>query len=206
MRRSKKRDQLIESALQLFYKQGFHATGVDQIISDAGVARMTFYKHFPSKHDLIIATLNRRDEKFRGWLLGFIAGYDSAWAQLLGMFDALDLWFRGKAFSEQQFSGCMFINAAAEFSDLNLEAHKVAARHKALLREKFVSIVEAAGFLEPEELASQILLLKEGAIVTAQVSGDLKAAMRAKKVAEVLLCTAEQRAESKAEQRAEQGK
>ncbi len=187
MGHSKKRDQLIESALQLFYRQGFHATGVDQIISEAGVARMTFYKHFPSKDDLIVAALHRRDEKFRQWFFGYIDRYDTARDQLLGLFDALDFWFQGKAFPEQKFSGCMFINAVAEFSDCELEAHKVAAHHKAILKEQLAFIVKEAGFPEPEELASQLLLLKEGAIVTAQVSGDLTTAKRAKEIAETLL-------------------
>ncbi|MFD2204929.1 TetR/AcrR family transcriptional regulator [Kiloniella antarctica] len=191
MDRSKKRDQLVETALQLFYRQGFHATGVDQIISEAGVARMTFYKYFPSKDDLIVATLRRRDEIFRGWLFGYIEKYDTARDQLLGLYDALDLWFQGKAFPEQKFSGCMFINATAEFSDQELEAHKVAAEHKATLKKQFVSIVEAAGFSAADELAAQLLLLKEGAIVTAQVTGDLTAAKRARKIAVFLLAAAQ---------------
>ena len=187
MGRSKKRDQLVETALQLFYRQGFHATGVDQIISDAGVARMTFYKHFPSKNDLILATLRLRDEKFRKWLFGYIEKYDTAHDQLLGLFDALDSWFQGKAFPEQKFSGCMFINAAAEFADLELAAHKIAAHHKATLKKKFTSIAEMAGFPEAEELVSRLMLLKEGAIVTTQVSGDLAAAKRAKEIAKLLI-------------------
>ncbi|WP_419903121.1 TetR/AcrR family transcriptional regulator [Kiloniella sp.] len=191
MRRSKKREQLIETALQLFYRQGFHATGVDQIISDAGVARMTFYKHFPSKEDLIIASLERRDENFCEWIFNYIAQYTNARDQLLGLFDALDLWFKGEAFPEQKFSGCMFINAAAEYSGLEQEAHKVASRHKISLLAKYSKVVEEAGFKEPEELASQLLLLKEGAIVTAQVSGDLEAAIRAKKIAATLLLAAQ---------------
>ncbi|WP_085906359.1 TetR/AcrR family transcriptional regulator [Kiloniella majae] len=187
MRRSKKRDHLVDVALGLFYAQGFHATGVEQIISEAGVARMTLYKHFPSKDDLIIAALERRDEQIRQWLLNYMVGQGEPRDQLLSMYDALELWFNDQAFPEHRFSGCMFINAAAEFSDYKHKAHQAAARHKAVLTKEITSIVEKAGFSNPDEIAAELVLLKEGAIVTAQVSGDKSAAVRAKKIASKLL-------------------
>ncbi|KKJ77071.1 TetR family transcriptional regulator [Kiloniella litopenaei] len=187
MRRSKKREHLVDVALGLFYAQGFHATGVEQIVSEAGVARMTLYKHFPSKDDLIIAVLERRDEQFREWLLNYMTKEEKPKDQILAMFDALELWFNDKAFPEHRFCGCLFINAAAEFSDLKQLAHQVAARHKGVLTQEILKIVEKTGFSHSEELAAELMLLKEGAIVTAQVSGDKQAAARAKKIALHLL-------------------
>ena len=65
-----KRDDLIDTALRLFYTQGFNATGIDKILAESGVAKMTMYKHFKSKDELIVAALERRDEQFRDWLTG----------------------------------------------------------------------------------------------------------------------------------------
>ncbi|KLN60828.1 TetR family transcriptional regulator [Kiloniella spongiae] len=187
MRRSKKRDHLVDVALGLFYTQGFHATGVEQIVSEAGVARMTLYKHFPSKDDLILAALERRDEQIRQWLLEYMEAQGEPKNQLLAMYDALELWFNDQAFPKHRFSGCMFINAVAEFSDFRHKVHEAAARHKAILTKEITGFVAKAGFANPDELAAELMLLKEGAIVTAQVSGDKKAARRAKKIAVKLL-------------------
>ncbi|WP_299379310.1 TetR/AcrR family transcriptional regulator [uncultured Kiloniella sp.] len=187
MRRSKKREHLVNVALGLFYAQGFHATGVEQIVSEAGVARMTLYKHFPSKDDLIIAVLERRDEQFRSWLLNFMTAQKEPRQQILAMFDALGHWFNDEAFPEHRFCGCLFINAAAEFSDFKELAHQVAARHKAVLTKEILKIVEKTDLSHPEDLVAELMLLKEGAIVTAQVSGDKQAAARAKKIAIKLL-------------------
>ena len=65
-----RRDELVDTALRLFYTRGFNATGIDKILAEAGVAKMTLYKHFRSKEELILAALNRRDEQFRNWLMG----------------------------------------------------------------------------------------------------------------------------------------
>ena len=70
--RVSRRDELVETALDLFYRNGFHATGIDRILAEAGVAKMTLYKHFRSKDDLIVAALERRDERFRAWFQGTV--------------------------------------------------------------------------------------------------------------------------------------
>ena len=67
-----KRDQLVDAALELFYRNGFNATGIDKIIAEAGVAKMTLYKHFKSKEELIQAALRRRDEKIQVWLMRYV--------------------------------------------------------------------------------------------------------------------------------------
>lgn len=188
MTKSTKRDQLIETALRLFYTQGFHATGVDAIIAEAGVARMTLYKHFKSKDDLILAVLRRRDEDFRTWFQGSIeARARRPQDRLLIMFDVLEDWFRGKAFPAMGFSGCAFINACAEFSDHANPAHRVAAEHKRLLLDYLTRTARQARAADPAGLARQLMLLKEGATVTMQVSGDVDAAARAKAIAAQLI-------------------
>ena len=183
-----KRDDLIDTALRLFYTGGYNATGIDKILAESGVAKMTLYKHFRSKDELILAALNRRDEQFRNWLMGEIekASPDPK-ERLLSMFDALEIWFRGKAFKGMGFSGCAFINVAGEFGDPDHPAHRVAAEHKRRIIDYLTGLCEDAGFENPGEMAEELALLKEGAIATAQVRDMPEAARIAKKMARRLL-------------------
>jgi len=180
---SAKREHLIDTALEIFYRDGFHATGVDRIIAESGVARMTLYKHFKSKDDLILAALRRRDERFRNWFSRAVERQgETPGARLLAIFDALDEWFSSKGFS-----GCMFINASAEFADPANPVHRTAAEHKNLMLRHVRELAEAAGAADPDQLAHGLMLLMEGAIVMRYVAGDKKAAAHAKTAAETLL-------------------
>jgi len=188
MKLKSKRDELVETALRLFYTQGFNATGIDKILAESGVAKMTMYKHFKSKDELILAVLDRRDEQFRGWLTGEMdKASQNPRDQLLAMFDALEDWFKGRAFKGMEFSGCAFINASSEFAKLDHPAHRIATRHKQSVLDDIAKRCEAAGAPAPLELAEQLALLKEGAIVTAQVRGLTNAAQIAKSIAKGLL-------------------
>ncbi|WP_299818727.1 TetR/AcrR family transcriptional regulator [uncultured Roseibium sp.] len=183
-----RRDDLIDTALRLFYKGGFNATGIDTILAEAGVAKMTLYKHFPSKDDLILAVLERRDEQFRAWLVAEMekSGADAR-GQLLAMFDALECWFNGKAFKRLGFYGCAFINAASEFGDLKHPAHQLAALHKQRIVDYLEGLCEEAGADDPHDLAEKLAVLKEGAIATAHVRGMPEAAKIAKATAAMLI-------------------
>lgn len=180
---STKRDQLVDTALQAFYQHGFHATGIDTIIEKAGVARMTLYKHFKSKDALILAVLQRRDERFRTWFMDVVERSGATPAgRLIAMFDALEVWFAGR-----DFAGCMFINAAAEFADPDHPAHQASAEHKRLMLDYVRGVTRAAGAAAPERLADGLMLLMEGAIVMRHVGGDIEAARRAKEAAMILI-------------------
>ena len=86
---SSKRDLLINTALELFSREGFHATGIDRILSESGVAKMTLYNHFKSKDELILAALRRRDETFRNWFMRTVeASAETPRGRLLASFDA----------------------------------------------------------------------------------------------------------------------
>lgn len=188
MARASKRDHLLETAVTLFAQEGFHATGIDRILQEAGVARMTLYKHFRSKDELILAALRRRDEQFRTWFKKTIEKRGGSPAQrLLASFDALQEWFEGRAFAGLPFSGCSFINAAAEYAENDHPVHQVAAEHKRLILEYLRLLCASAGARDPEKLAWSIALLHEGAIVTSQVSADPLAATGAREIAELLL-------------------
>lgn len=179
-----RRDDLVETALKLFYSGGFNATGIDKILAESGVAKMTLYKHFRSKDELILAVLHRRDEQFRNWLMGEMekAAPDPR-GRLLAMFDALEAWFEGRAFRGQGFYGCAFINAAGEFGDHAHPAHRAAAEHKRRIVAYLERLCAEAGASDPARLAEQLALLKEGAIATAQVRGRSEAAQLARGMA-----------------------
>lgn len=188
MARESKKEHLIETAVKLFGRDGFHATGIDRILQEAGVARMTLYKHFRSKDELILAALRRRDEQFRTWFKSRIEKTGGSPAErLLASFDALEEWFDGRAFAGTPFTGCSFINAAAEYSEAKHPAHQLAAEHKRLILEYLRLLASSAGARDPDGLAWSISLLHEGAIVTAQVSNDAAAALGAKEIARTLM-------------------
>ncbi len=188
---STRRDDLVDTALRLFYTRGFHATGIDRILAESGVAKMTLYKHFKSKDELILAALERRDEQFRTWLTGAMERASSdPRERLLAMFDALEEWFHGQAFKGLGFSGCAFINASGEFADLDHPAHRTSCDHKQRIVDYLTTVCAAAGAEAPAALAEQLALLKEGAIVTAQVRGMPAAARTAKTIAAGLIAAA----------------
>jgi AcrR family transcriptional regulator len=180
---SPKRDHLVATALVLFNRDGFHATGIDKILAEAGVAKMTLYKHFKSKDELILAVLRRRDEEFRNWFMRAVeARAKTPRARLLAVFDAIAEWFDGR-----DFSGCMFINASAEFAEADDPIHGAAAEHKRLILGYLREQAEAAGADDASTLAMELMLLMEGAIVMAYVAGETDSAARAKAAARTLL-------------------
>ena len=183
---STKREQLVDTALDLFYRRGFNATGIDKVLAEAGVAKMTLYNHFKSKDELILAVLRRRDERFRNWLMRFVEERaETARERMLAVFDAHDAWFK-----QRDYRGCMFINAAAEFPVIADPIHGIAAEHKRLVAGYLADLAKEADAADPERLAFELLLLLDGAIVCAQVSGETNAADRARAAAEVLIAAA----------------
>jgi AcrR family transcriptional regulator len=180
------REILIETALALFARHGFQAVGIDRLLSEAGVAKMTLYKHFRSKDELILEVLRRRDQRWREWLHASIrASAPDPRGQLLAVFDALGEWF-----GDADFNGCLFINATAEFGGGQEAVRLLAAAHKQQLKDDLADLAEAAGADDPEALARALVLLVEGAIVVAHVEGRYETAGDAKRAAEVLLLAA----------------
>lgn len=164
-----KRDELIDAAMRVFYRHGFHASGLESILEEGGISRMTLYNHFKSKDELILAALRRRDEIFRNRMMKFVeAGAASPCDRILAVFDFHEQWFTGK-----EFCGCMFINAAAEFADPKSAVREVAAEHKRAIVRYLMDLCQQGGFANPQHIADQLNLLIEGAIVTAQVVGQV---------------------------------
>lgn len=163
------RQRLLGAADRLFYSRGINATGVDAVITEADVARMTLYKQFGGKAELVSAYLQDRDARWRVDLEDAIdaAGPDPV-ARLLAIFDALALWV-----SDPHFRGCSFVNAATEVPQDDHPARVVALAHKRALRTRVTELVEAAGFSQPERIIDHVMLLFEGAVTaTAMHSVD----------------------------------
>ncbi|HLO76348.1 MAG TPA: TetR family transcriptional regulator [Magnetospirillum sp.] len=181
-----RRDELVEAALALFLRNGFHATGIAAILAAAGVNKMTMYHHFASKEDLVAAALELRDRRFRIWLFGRMAHLapDDPRGRLLDMFDALGEWFRGESELDPVFRGCAFIKAAGEYGDPGDPTHHLAAEHKQRVVDELTVLCAQAGLSDPEGRAAQLALLKEGAIVDAFVRGNLESWRAAKRMAE----------------------
>lgn len=178
-----KRAELIRNALPLFYRNGFTATGMDLVAKETGVSKTSIYKHFRTKEELILAVLRLRDENFRNWLYRRMEDIaDTPKGQLLAMFDALGEWFR-----EPGYQGCMFVKAAAEFQQASDPINQQAYQHKELLLVHFTALCRHAGCQDPEGMARQLLILKEGAIVLAAMSHSDAPAAEAKAMAERLL-------------------
>ena len=178
-----RRDHLVDTALMLFQRDGFHATGIDTILAEAGVAKMTLYNHFKSKDELILATLRLRDEQFLDWFVAAVeARADKPRGRLLALFGALDEWI-----NQPDFSGCAFINATAEYGRPDDPIHLAAAEHKRLVRDYIRATAEQAGAPDADALADVLDLLMQGAIVSAHVSGNRDAAKIARRAAAVLI-------------------
>ncbi len=178
--RPSKRDELVRNALRVFYRNGFHATGMDMLAAETGVSKTAMYKHFRTKEDLILAVLRLRDEEFRNWLLRRMEQLsDNPRGRLLAIFDALGEWF-----ADPEFRSCMFIKASSEYPEAGHPIHAQAAEHKRLLSEAVRAVAREAGARDPAALARALMLLKEGAIVTAHLgherdpAGDARAAAR----------------------------
>ncbi len=178
------RDRLINTAIDLCYIRGFNAVGLDQIIAATGVTKTTFYKHFESKDHLLIEAIKTRDQwESRAWQRAVkrLAGDDPR-AQLLGVFDVLDVWF-----NSPEFGGCLFINAAAEFPNPSDPVHQVAAEHKRATRDWFRAMAKKAGAADPDVFADLFTAMFEGVLIMRHVHGRDDAARLARPMVEKLL-------------------
>lgn len=184
MARPGRRDQLVATALELFSAQGIRATGIDTILSRAGVAKMTLYKHFGSKSELVEETLRLAQSRWAKWFSDAVYRLSGPTARerLVGVFDALKEWFESP-----DFAGCIFIRGATEFPELADPVHKVALNAKESVRAFVLGLSRQAGARDPEGLASGLCLLIEGAIVLAQLHRSAHPAVEAKRAAEILL-------------------
>jgi AcrR family transcriptional regulator len=176
------RERILETAGPLFYAQGYRAIGVDRIIADSGVAKMTFYKHFPSKDDLIAAYLRGANAQFWTWLQSITANVPSPRQRLEIAFDGI-----AKLASSPACMGCAFAHAAAEFPEPTNKAHAAALEHKNTVLHWLEKEATAMNAREPKALAADLMLVIDGAWTAARMFGGGNHAARAGQTARVLM-------------------
>ncbi|CAJ0856643.1 hypothetical protein R20233_00425 [Ralstonia sp. LMG 32965] len=158
---------LLEAARQLFYYEGVRAVGVEAVVEKAGVNKMSLYRQFKSKDDLVLAYLERSEESFWGYFDASVAKHpDDAHAQLLQFF--IDVSERA---SRPGYRGCPFVNVAAEFPDMTHPARQFVQRNKALLLARLRDRAQAAGATDPDALADDLAFLIEGGYTASQTFG-----------------------------------
>lgn len=183
---SPKRDHLMATASRLFYRDGYRAVGIDTLLDEAGVAKMTLYNHFASKEDLILAVLTQRSARFLASLDAAVAAAGrSPQRRLQAVFDSLR-----ELFGSDEFKGCAFIRALSEYPDPEHPIHQAAWRHKRAMNARLRAIAEDAGAKNATAVADAISLLIDGAIVAAHATRSAAWADQARTAALSLLKTA----------------
>lgn len=161
------RERIFEVAKDLFYRLGIRAVGVETIVAAAGATKMSLYRSFPSKDDLVVAYLRDRDALYWQWWDSVMARHpNSPRQQIRALFKSV----AGKS-TRPGYRGCPFTNAATEFPEPDHPGRAVAAANKAKLRERLRELARATGAREPERLGDQLFLLMEGAYASGQVMG-----------------------------------
>jgi AcrR family transcriptional regulator len=178
------KQKLIETAFELFARGGFHGVGLDQIIDTAGVSKQTFYNHFESKDDLVIAVLEFRHAVEHAMFAKLMLehGGESPREKLYGLFDAIASWY-----SQPDWKSCIFVTAAAEFPNEHDPAHQLAKKHMVTMQESLQYLATLAGAKDPEGLARKLTVLVEGSVSYRHVLNDPSTIEVAKSIAIPLL-------------------
>ncbi len=181
--RSAARERILATAYELFCQEGIRAVGIDRIIEQAGVAKMTMYRHFGSKEDLVLAVLDRREQLWtQEWLVAEVTSRNlSPQASLIAIFDVFDGWFRRRTFE-----GCLFVNALIEIADAKSPIHKACCAQLENIRSFIGQLATDAGITDPRSFAREWHILMKGSIVAAG-EGDVAAARRAQHLGRLLL-------------------
>ena len=176
------RARILNAAYELFSRRAIRDVGIDEVIERAGVAKATLYRHFPSKDDLVIAFLERREER---WTIAWVEAEarrrgTTPEEQLLAIFELFDEWFH-----RDDFEACSFINVLLEMGPEH-PVGRASVRHLESIRSVVSRLAEEAGLRDPESFARSWHILMKGSIVSAS-EGDAEAAQRARSMAQLLI-------------------
>jgi AcrR family transcriptional regulator len=159
------RRRILETADALMYAEGVKGVGIDRIIAESGVAKMTLYAHFRSKDQLILAVLQHREEEFMDWFgRAMSRRVEAGESRLAALFAALREWFETPTFR-----GCAFINASVELADPEHPAAVFAREHKGRFRAFLARLIGDSLGEHAARLTPAVFLLIEGTIVTAEM-------------------------------------
>jgi AcrR family transcriptional regulator len=175
------RERLLAAAEELFYEEGVNTVGIDRVIERAGVAKASLYDCFGSKEELIRSYLVARQESRRARMTEKLARYATPKERLLGVFDAM-----GELFAAPNFRGCAFMRASAE-ARTGSSLKSVCDDSRAWIRTLFTELAKDAGAADPASLAQQLVLLYDGASVSAQMDCNPGAAAAARAAASMML-------------------
>ena len=183
------REKILNVATDLFQTRGINSTGVDTIVAVAGTTKMTLYKYFKSKEDLILEVLQQGHQEFQSWLKDSLNKTSKQPAEKLQkLFDCVEEWI-----TSPEFRGMAFIKASAEFPNEESPVHKLSADHSKEFRIYIAKLAEEAGVIDTEGLALQLSLLIEGAMQAEQMKRGSGAVKYAKKAAKILIDSAPKR-------------
>jgi AcrR family transcriptional regulator len=177
------RERTMRAAYELFSRGGTRTVGVDAVVARAAVAKMTLYRHFPSKEDLVLAFLERREQLWtREWLAAEVVRRESVpAARLLAIFDVFSDWFQ-----TPEFEGCTFIQVLLEYTDVTNPVRVATVANLENIRGFLRELAEDAGIADTDSFARQWHILMKGSIISA-LEGDSQAAMRAKEMGTLVL-------------------
>ncbi len=182
------RDRLLRTASRLFYAEGLHTVGVDRLVSEAGVTRATFYRHFPAKEELIIAYLRGRSDEIRSAVARIAADSRGREALLRIMQLITEDVCRG------DFRGCAFLNAAAEYPDPAHPVRAVVEEHHTWFFQALRNQAAAAGHKDPDYTARLLVLLRDGALQGGALGDPERVRSTLSKAVDALLAAQERHA------------
>ena len=176
------RDQVFQTAARLFYQNGYRAIGVDTIAAESGIGKMTLYRHYPSKDDLIVAYLKDSDEVFWNGFEQLTKNAATPREKLMAFFEGLQDYVTTPACY-----GCPFLNVSTEYPETDYPGHQVAIEHKQSVRVKFRQLAKEAGAKKPDVLADQLFLLMDGAYMASRMFGAKNPAAHVAEAAQILI-------------------
>lgn len=169
------RDRILLTAHDLFYGEGVRATGIDRVIAESGVTKVTFYRHFPSKNDLVRAFLDYRHERWMHWFVDALARHGASEGRVATpVVAAMREWFESEAFR-----GCAFINSVVELGGSLPDVLEISRRHKQSMVEAVAPYLSPASRRAGDAVAIAVAI--DGAIIRAQYDETPKAALKALK-------------------------
>jgi len=162
------RERILLTAHDLFYREGIRSTGIDTVIARAAVTKVTFYRHFKSKNDLIVAYLEYRHERWMSW---FTAALQRHGGTLQALVPTMAEWFRSP-----EYRGCAFINGVSEIAPALPQVTEITRRHKAEMQQAIAALLPDAR--RRQSAARSLALVIDGSIVQAQFCSDPEAVLR----------------------------
>ena len=176
------KDKVFQTAARLFYQDGYRAIGVDTIAAESGIGKMTLYRHYPSKDDLIVAYLKDSDATFWNGFEQLTKDAATPREKLLVFFQGLQDYVTTPACY-----GCPFLNVATEYPETDYPGHQVAIEHKQTVRAKFRKLAKEAGAKNADMLADQLFLLMDGAYMASRMFGAKNPASHLAEAAQILI-------------------